>query len=363
MTDKSKILLQSVLISASLISAIFFITVVPEIDPSGDSPSYIEAMKFLEGSLEPVNFNPYRILTTFLGLNAVLFISKIINGLEPSWLVMNTILYFLSAYVFYKIIYLLWKNENIALVSTLFLIGNYAIINFGLHYYMDIGGWFFYILSLFLLLKYADSYNKKDLYLSALAIGFGGLFKEYAYLAAVAIFCFVVWENWRTPLGILKKGIPAALIALIPTVILYYVIYSKFGYSYLDWLGANQEHYVYSSRITEYIKSLGSLYNLLAIFVLGGAYYWIRQGAQILSDRRRWAFIISAIISALPIFLWPAITQRILFITVPAAILIASFFFKKFERSWIAFIFIAVVYVVISFLMDPILLNVVNLPF
>jgi len=61
------------------------------------------------------------------------------------------------------------------------LITNYAMIVFALfELCVDVGGWAFYILSLYFTLRYSKTGDRKALLISAMFIGIGGLFKEYA---------------------------------------------------------------------------------------------------------------------------------------------------------------------------------------
>ena len=66
-------------------------------------------------------------------------------------------------------------------------------------------------------------------------------------------------------------------------------------------------------------------------------------------------------LSALPVFIRASITQRILFISVPALVIISSLFIKKIEKKWYIIIPILLAYVLSSFLMDSYILNAVNI--
>jgi len=335
----------------------------PHVDPNGDGPSYLEAIEVMQTRQIPQNFNPNRILTTFLGLQTVSLLSHITGNVVSAWFVMNLALYFLMAIAFYNLTTGLFGSERTAFLGTLLLVANYAAINFGLGFFMDIGGWAFYIFSIYFLFLYTESKNWKHLLVSALMVGLGGLFKEYAFLACIPIFCYLVYDNYPSLWKIIKKGLAPATIALLPTAILHLYIYQKFHYTYLDWLSMNQNYYIYESRIIEYIKSFGSLLNILFFPFIFGLYFLLRRGSEILPERKYLIFVWSAVLSVLPIFFWPAITQRILFITLPAIALVSCFAFKKYEKYWYLFLVFLVCYVIINFIMDSFLLSHINLPF
>ncbi len=333
----------------------------PVLDPMGDGPSYVTAMKVLQTGTIPPSFIPNRILTTFGGLESVIALSMIFGNLLFSWMSLNILLFLIACGAFYKILLRLFQSEKVAILGTLFLAGNYAMISFGLNYFMDVGGWAFYLLSHYYLLKHIESGRNSYLWRSAIAIGIGGMFKEYAFLACISIAVVLITFHYRFLGTLIKKAIPAAFFALAPTILVYIFVYLKFHYSYVDWLAFANAYYEYNSKIVEFIKSIGSLINILGLLFLGGLYYLIRQGKSLV-DGRYHIFILSLFISILPIFFWPAITQRVLFIIVPFMIVVAGVVFKKYERLSYIWGIVLALYIVLSF-STGVLLNAVNLPF
>lgn len=333
----------------------------------GDTPSYIDAMNVLAGHAPSAGFIPNRIITTFGPMELIRGLAPIFGGTYPAWFYLNVVLYLIGCIVLFKLLYGFFDSGATAFFGGLFLASSYGFFLFGLHYLMDVGGLAFYVCSLYFLSRYARSRSWRDILLSALMIGVGGLFKEYAFLAAVGIAVYLIVEAWpglKTVSGwksFASKGIATGAIAMAPAAILYIWAFHHFGYTYADWFGANATHYIYHSRITEYIKSLGSLYNFLALIVLGGLYVVIKQWKTIESRLR--IFLVSAAASFLPIFCWPAITQRILTATVPFAIIIAGFAFKRWQKLWWLWAALLVMYALATFFMDSYILKAVNLPF
>lgn len=326
----------------------------------GDTPSYLQAIEVLNDKASSTDFLPNRILTTFLGLESIRIFSTIFGNIFVAWFFVNSLLYFLSCIFFFKLLSRILRSESTAFLGGLFLAANYGFLIFGLNYLMDIGGWAFYIFSLYFLYKYSQSKKTSNILLSALMVGIGGLFKEYAFLGAVAIGAFLILENWRDIKSLAIRAIQTASLALIPTIALYTYVYYRFGYTYLDWLGANQEHYVYGSRLIEYIKSLGSLVNILAFLFIGGVYILSRRLREI--DNATKVFIAAILVSILPVFIWPAITQRILTITIPFTVIVVGYLFRKYQRYWYAFLPLLAAYILATFFMDSYILKVVNLP-
>jgi hypothetical protein len=334
----------------------------------GDTPSYVQALHVLSGSSPDSGFIPNRLLTTFGALELVRFFGAIFGSVYAGWFFLNLIFYFAASCTLYALIRRVTASQAAACLGALFLAGNYGFLLFGPNFLMDIGGWSSYVFCLYFIWRYAETKSPRWIMWSAACVGLGGLFKEYAFLGGAAIAAYLIIEairnarassaSWKKPVGLL---VCAGVIALIPVGILYTYIYHRFGYTYLDWLGFNASYYTYRSRILEYIKALGSLYNLLAILVIGGAVVIVRNWRAISTETK--AFLAAVLVSFLPVFYWPAITQRILTITVPFGVLIASFLIKKYERCWWVFTIVLVLYILATFFMDSYLLRAVNLPF
>lgn len=348
--------------STLVLVVLSFFLLKPEI--SGDGITYINSIRFLETGEKTLDFFPNRLITTMGGMEIIIIFGKLFGSQTGVWLWMNIIFYIISSFVFYRLLHLVFENKKIALLGTLFLIGNYATLSFGLNYLMDMGGWMFYILSLFFTMRYAKNGEKRDLLLAALSVGVGGLFKEYALLGCIPIGLFLVYENRKSIVDIIKHSIIPALVATLPVAIVYTAVYFYFDYTYADWVN-NSYQYDYSSsfllRIAEYIKSLGSLYNILGVFVVGGLFVFWKEYSH-LPNRTR-LFVIGAVLSFLPVFFWGGVTQRILFITVPASIILASFLFKKYEQYFSLYIGAFLLYLILNFCIDSFILTRINLPF
>lgn len=335
-----------------------FIFLKPTI--AGDGVSYLQAMNFLTGGEIEFVSVAHRIITTFGGLWLVVILAKIFGSFVSVWIVINSVFFAFTVFIFYKTLLLLFENSRVALLGALFLAGNYAMVRFGLNFLMDMGGWAFYVSSIYFLLKYAKTQQRKDILLASVLVGVGGLFKEYAFLPIVPIAIFLIYENRWSVIKIIRNSWLPALFALLPILLVYSFVYIKYGYSYVDWLATNKETYVYSSRIVEYIKSLGSLLNLLGLLFVGGIWFLKKEWRSL--EPRIKIFLISILVSFLPIFLWPAITQRVLFITVPFVVIVVTFLFRRYPKNLPLFILILILYILANFFMDSFLLKFINLP-
>ncbi len=357
-----------VLAIIAALAAVVFTRVI-----DGDAVGYANAVKVYQGTVE-LHLPPgltentidvvtvHRILTTALGIEAIRVFSEIFGSLILGWVIWDTILFFGASILFYKLLERFFDSSKVAFVGVLFFAGNYSMVAQGLGLFMDIGGWFFYILSIFMLYLYIESGRYRDLFYAALAIAVGGFFKENAFVAAIPVACVALYEDYRFPVRFLQRTIPLGLVVVIPTALYHLYIYEHFGYLYTYWVRLAGT-FQYSSIIVEYIKSLGSLLTLLAPLAAIGAIFLIRPIPGFMVDTKKKIFVAAVLVSAIPAVMWPAITQRVLFLAVPGLILIASFFVKRFEKYWYVFLPVAALYVIIGFAMDAYILNFVNLPF
>ncbi len=331
-------------------------------DVQGDTYSYVESMRVLTGGPVGSDFVPNRLLTTFAPLWLIAWLGQWLGNLFFVWFLFNSVIYFMAAGSAYLILRRLFAgNEKIAMLGGWFFAGNYGILHFGPNYLMDIGGLAFYIFSLSFLLKYLGRPWSGHLYLAALAVGVGGLFKEYAFLGVIAIAVVIIARSWRQPMIVFWLGVQTALLALTPSILVHGYIFGRFGYAYADWLTNNQEQYQYASRLAEYLKAGGSLLNFLIIpFVLG--LIFLARHWFFVADRVR-IFISAVGLSLLPLLFWPAITQRILSVTTFLVIVVAGFAWQYHSRWWRLWVGMLIAYVLVTFTMDAFFLDVINLPF
>ena len=326
----------------------------------GDSVAYVGAMEFIKTNILPEDFvAQIRFLTTFIGLHSILLFSYIFGSLEFSWLFINSVLYVLLGISFYSIIQRLFNNSKVSFMATLLLITNYSIVVFGLNYLMDMGGWAFYIFSIYFSLLFLQ--NKKDsfIYLASIFVGFGGIWKEYAFPAYIIILLSILFQYWRNWHKIIRSIFITGLISFIPVSILNMYVYLMYGFTYYDWF-SYQAIYVYKSRILEYMKSFGSLYNFGWFIFIPGFYLLIKNIKKIFKDESLF-FIFAAFLSIFPAFLWGAITQRVLFLAVPSIVIISSLFISKIERKWYFIAPVIVLYILSGYLMDSYILPMVNI--
>ncbi len=355
--DKYKVLFFFILVFLTIFSVC---SLQPKI--AGDSLLYTESIEVIKTGIEPDGFIPMMILTTPLGLVLIMFFDLLFNNIAISWVVLDAILYIVTGLFFYSLSKRIFSNSWVAFWGGVILMTNYAAVAFGMGYLMDMGGWLAYMASIYFSYRYLESEQKENkwLYFSSVSIGIGGLYKEYAFVAFVILFGVLVqtyWGKWR---DLIIKTIIVGCLAFTPFILMnFYTFFTYNGYTYLDWFG-HQRVYEYQNRLVEFIKSFGSIYNFGWFLFLPGFYLFIKKHKEVIRDKNL-LFILLVILSSFAVLLWPVVT-RVLFITMPAVVLISSIFIQKMEKRFYFLLPIIFAYILSGFLMDAYILDFVNLP-
>lgn len=342
-----------------LISLFSVLTLRPKI--AGDSLLYVDSIEVLKTGVQSADFVPMMILTTYLGLRLIMFINYFTGSLAVSWILLDIILYIITGVFFYSLLKRILNDNKVAFIGSLFFATNYAIITFGLGYLMDMGGWAAYIASVYFSYRYLETTERsnKFIYFSSILIGIGGLYKEYAFVAYAVVFGAILWKNWSNWKLIIKKVFVTGLLSFTPFLLMSIFVFFKYNhYTYLDWY-LFQKVYEFQNRPVEFIKSFGSIYNFGWFLFLGGFYIFISKWKDILKDKKL-VFISLLLLSCSSVLLWPVVT-RVLFITMPAVIIVSSLFIKKIEKYIYLVYGLLGAYILSAYLMDSYILDFVNL--
>jgi len=332
---------------------------------NGDAASYLIAMQFLQG--KEYDTSVYgdqnelllksRILTTPLMLSSSIFFGKVVGSEYGGMLLINIILYFLIIFVFYKLVYLVYQSHRVSFLSSILFFTNYCMYNYGTTYRVDMGGWFFFLLTTLFAIKYyqSQSQDKKYFLCAILAASIGVLFKEYGALGMISLGILILLslESFWSKV---KKIFEAAILFLIIPVLYHLFIYLKFGFSYVDWYGfVFGAHAATDWNIILLFKVLGWLFLVGWPIFLWGLYQEYRN-----LDKTRAKVLLAILPASLSFLVWPALTQRIAFIFVPWLALISGYGLSKIKSRYII-ITILLIYVVVNYLTRPWLLRMINL--
>lgn len=326
----------------------------------GDSISYLKSIDVLKTGNIPPDFIPNRILTTYAGLQAVVFLSYIFGSVLKSWLFMNIAFYVIANLFFYKLLEEFFESRKVAFWGMVLLATNYAMITFGPTYLMDMGGWAFYTAALFLTFRFLKTQEIKYLFWGALITGFGGLFKECGFLGFIPILVSLIFYYKNNFKNLIKYFLILGVFVVLPAILVHISVYINHHYNYFDWLRFNKNLMADSSDFLSYVKVFGSLFTFGWFLFIGGIYTLMKKDEKKFNPQQV-IFLIALFLSIMPIFLWPAVTQRIFFIAIPLIILISCVFLKKYESRIHYFIPLFIIYILINLSMDKYVLPLVNI--
>lgn len=325
--------------------------------PAPDSYSLIEAKDVLWGTEPGPDFAPNRLITSPLGLVLIGLLEKIVGYVFVGWFIMNAVFFGLAGYFFYRFCLEVFERKKYAVLSLILFATNYAVVVFGLGFLMDMGGWAGFMGALYFAQKYWRTSELKDLLFASVCIAAGGLIKEYAFFAAIFVACVLIYKHllkerqWRI---FLKRSALSAALAVVPILLVYFVAYFKFGYTYLDWFAFNEVKYP-RTGLVELVKVFGSLFTFgWFLFLLGVASWWKLKFRPLLP-------VIFLFVSTLPLLVWPVTTQRIQFLVLLAPILICGLAVKESRKFWLVVSVLVALCILSAFAMDSYILPSVNI--
>lgn len=329
-------------------------------DRGGGDGSYWQSMDLVVTGQHSLNFLANRFVTGSGFILSVVTLEKVVGSREATWLLLNSLFYIGMGLCFYALATRVLQDKRAAFLSTMLLALNYATVVFGLSYGADASGWFFYVAALYCSFRFITTKQPAWLWAAAALVGVGGIFKEYAlcaYIVVAGSICIVERGKWLRMVGLL---LATATIAIVPFIVANLYTWVFFHYTYLDWWAYNQTRQsIYpDSRLYEYIKSFGSLYNVAWFFGLSGLVIFWQRRKEVLHDTTL-QFIILVALSSVPVLVWPPF-QRVFFITAPAFALVAGLFFKRVTHYWLL-LPIFIVYALFAYLLDAYIFDMVNI--
>ena len=299
----------------------------------GDTPEYLKVISFFKGEakaeillplfalrpLGPILATPFQ----FLGEGAGLLLQNILFYLGCAWLV-------------FKIAEILFKSSKKAFLASLFFVTAVPVLDAGLAYMTDSSGWFFYLFSIFLTLKFFQSKNSWLIVANGFLCGAAMFFKESAGLGIFFFALMMLLARGFSWSAKIKKIALFAVFFLFAFVVGQALLFHYFSCTSFDiWLAflgsAVGEGFLINS-----LRYLGQLFLILGLlwpFILLG--FW--QEAKQRNKSRLKVFF--ALLPSSFIFLaWPTTAgARTVFLFAPLGILLAvqgfSFFIKRLNRA------------------------------
>ena len=326
---KNKYILTVLLLGVfSLFVSYFYIGYTSKL--GSDATEFKQAAVFLsQGGQISRDIIINRVLTSPLFLYVSLFVSLFTKDFRISFVIVNVIFYLLSIVAFYFLAWEIYKDEKVALISSILVIFNYYVIDPGNFHLADMSGWFFLIISTLFAIKYFNTFNKKFYFLSILLSAIGVLFKEYGGLGIINLSLLILFTDlsWKEKI---KQILLAGIIFLIPVLSFHVFAYFKYHITYLDkfkYVQTISSVPGYQSKsLVLLIKILGWLFSVgWLAFLLG---FWQELKVK---DKHRLKILLACLPATLTFLIWPAITERLAVILMLWLSLIAGFGLSKLK--------------------------------
>lgn len=295
----------------------------------GDSVTYIEAAKFLQGENTTGQGVANRILSVPFFLYTTIFVDAFVDDLHLSISIVNLIFYIGCVYTFYLLSLEIYKENRVALLATMLVTFNYYVIDPVNAHLADMGGWFFFLLSTYFAVKYFNSTERKYYYAAIVYAAMGVLFKEYGGFGIINLGTLIVVSNFSYSKKI--KDIFLAAVLFSPLLIFYHVfVYLKYNYSYFDWYSQVKTVVSvpgYESKsVILLLKILGWLFSFGWIAFLFG----LKEECKVV-DKNRIKILVALLPSTLFFLIWPGITGRLAVMFMMWLALIAGFGLSKLK--------------------------------
>jgi 4-amino-4-deoxy-L-arabinose transferase-like glycosyltransferase len=240
------------------------------------------------------------------------------------------IFYFLAIILIAKITFYLYQNEAQVVFACLLFMSGPPIIFFGLSYLTDMGGWLFFILAIWLFLKYIKNkkIESKLLFLLGLIIGTGFLFKESSVAGLIFILFYLLITKGN--LNIIKRAklfIFLMLGGLLPILISTLIIGIFTRYTFLDWFIHN-----WRSSEKEYFNILNTFIQVGATFTIGWLYFlWGAVHEFREKNQHRAKVLLALLPSSICWLVWPSIATRFIYIASPLVSMVGSYGLMKIK--------------------------------
>ncbi len=320
-----------------------------------DFLTYQNAVNFITGN-EVISFD--RLFARLLTMPLSLFIGFALGfgNLAKGFVIMNIIFYFAVIWIFYKLVFEIWKDKIAALASTMLLQSNFWFFSYGAAYLADLGGHFFFLSSSFFAVKYFLNNEKKYFYYAVFSASIGMFFKEFGALGMLTLGMLILFSDiaWKKKFIEILRA--AAWFLILPGI--YHLwFYLKFDYTYVDWFMVPVE------IDSETKSSFGLMVKVLGWLFFAGWPIFLFALWQIKKyfKKQDYKIVLAMLPASLAFFAWPFFMQRTAFVLVPWLATCCGFGLSKIKSRHIIAI-ILILYIIINYNIEK-LIKIINLPF
>jgi len=298
------ILLAFTVLNIFLVNFVFLSYITPF---ASDSDGYLEAAKFFRGMAPSIEF-PWRLLKP---VGPFLFaVASYVFDFKPAFLFVNSIFFLLIGFIVFKIIKLLFSDDLQALLGSMLFLSAYPMLEYGIAYMTDLAGWFFFVLSVYLSLRFLKQPSWQWIILNGLVTSIGFLTKEYAAMGSLFFFLCLFFVHKGKFTEKIKQLLVYGVLVLVPFGIWEAFVYLRFHYSFYDWFVQNSfgTEKFEAEKFTLIAKSLAATFLLAWPFVIAG-----------FANLRKMSWdagkvLLALILPSFSFLLWPAASSRLFYI-------------------------------------------------
>lgn len=274
--------------------------------PNNDTDSFIFTIERFRGLDAPLH--PNRYMNPLYALVGASFFRWATPAM--SIIISNIIFYFGIVLLTYGLIRRVFRSDKIGFVTALTIIPAYALIRYGLTQVQDIGGYFWFILTVYAGWRWWEEKRDGWLYLGGLSVGLGMLTKESGAMGA--LFVGILFLAWKTSW---KERITAFIkFSIIPFL---FLIGNQFNgrrihYSSLDWVVWNWKTFFYEYTPFKWLSINLSTFNATWLGAALGLGFLVKRWKTIDSNIK--LYFLAIIPGSLSYFGWPIFISRTVFI-------------------------------------------------
>ena len=221
-------------------------------------------------------------------------------------------------------------SDKIALYASLLYASSPVVTTFGIAIMQDMGIWFFYLGSIFLILWFFREDSSHEvrnkaihLFFIGLFIGLGLLMKESVIAGYIFLVLFAFFSKYTSEYSLPQKFSIVGIVftgIMIPVLINSIVVYKYFDFSYFTWTSNLSRIELYET-IYNLAKSFIMAFNLFIPFFIIGLYKEWKKRTNGYFD----VFVMIIISSSIIILGWPYFSTRFVFLMFPAIIPLAAY--------------------------------------
>lgn len=249
------------------------------------------------------------------------------TGFETGLIVQAVLMYGALTIAMYVLAREFLRDGTLALLAALMVSLSYPVLKYGIEGYSETGAWFFFIVALWLTLRFVREPVLHTFMFACAVVTVGFLWKEYAIVAGIIL---AVITLAHPALSVRSKALYSVIgVGIFGAVHVPWQLYVQYAYdfNYFKWSETSRVGFSVEFTLKNVTKSLAAVLGLAWLLVPLG----IRTHGVFESWQRRFVF------TAAPVpfisFLWGYISSRTFYVIGPPMMLLAVHGMRSWSRT------------------------------